>query len=148
VAESQGNLQVLSNGDWFLGWGQLPDFSEFSPGGELLFDAHFPFHTQSYRSFRFTWTGAPAHAPAFAFAPTSPGPGIVYASWNGATLVAGWRVSAGSTPATLQPVAQAVRSGFETAIALPAGTTGPYVTVQALDASGAVIGTAQASKLP
>ena len=40
----------------------------------------------------------------------------------------------------------AARSGFETAIALPAGTIGPYVTVQALDASGAVIGTAQVSK--
>jgi hypothetical protein len=47
----------------------------------------------------------------------------------------------------MQPVAQAVRSGFETAIPLPAGTAGPYVTVQALDASGAVIGTAQTSKL-
>jgi hypothetical protein len=148
VAESQGNLQALSNGDWFVGWGQFPDFSEFGAGGELLFDAHLPLHTQSYRSFRFTWTGAPAHAPAFAVQPTSPGPGTVYASWNGATLVAGWRVSAGANPSSLQPVAQAPRSGFETAIALPAGTPGPYVTVQALDASGAVIGTAQTGKLP
>ena len=148
VAESQGNLQALSNGDWFVGWGQSPDFSEFSAGGEPLFDAHFPPHSQSYRSFRFTWTGTPAHVPTFAVQPAAPGPGTVYASWNGATLVAGWRVSAGATPSSLQPVAQAARSGFETAIALPAGTAGPYVTVQALDASGAVIGTAQASKLP
>jgi len=148
LAESQGNLQALGNGDWFVGWGQFPDFSEFGAGGELLFDAHLPPHTQSYRSFRFTWTGTPAHGPAFAVAPSSPGPGTVYASWNGATLVAGWRVSAGATPSSLQPVAEAARSGFETAIALPAGTAGPYVTVQALDASGAVIGTAQTGKLP
>jgi len=147
VADSQGNLQTLANGDWFVGWGQLPDFSEFTAGGELLFDAHLPAHTQSYRSFRFTWTGTPAHAPTFAVQPTSPGPGTVYASWNGATLLAGWRVSAGATPSTLQPVAQAVRSGFETAIPLPAGTVGPDVTVQALDASGAVIGTAQTGTL-
>jgi hypothetical protein len=147
LADSQGNLQALANGDWFIGWGQVPDFSEFNAGGELLFDAHLPPGTQSYRSFRFAWSGMPAHAPAFAVQPASAGAATVYASWNGATLVAGWRVSAGATPTTMQPVAQAVRSGFETAIPLPAGTAGPYVTVQALDASGAVIGTAQTSKL-
>ncbi len=147
LADSQGNLQALANGDWFIGWGQVPDFSEFNAGGELLFDAHLPPGTQSYRSFRFAWSGIPAHAPAFAVQPAAGGAATVYASWNGATLVAGWRVSAGATPTTMQPVAQAVRSGFETAIPLPAGTAGPYVTVQALDASGAVIGTAQTSKL-
>jgi hypothetical protein len=147
LADSQGNLQALANGDWFVGWGQIPDFSEFGGAGELLFDAHFPPHTQSYRSFRFAWTGNPAHAPAFAVQPASPGPGTVYASWNGATLVASWRVSAGPTPSALEQVAEAPRSGFETAIPLPAGTAGPYVTVQALDAAGAVIGTAQTSTL-
>ena len=147
LADSQGNLQALANGDWFVGWGQVPDFSEFSPGGQLLFDAHFPAHAQSYRAFRFAWTGTPAHAPTFAIRPTSPAPGTVYASWNGATLVMGWRVLAGGTPSSLQPVAQAGRSGFETAIALPAGMAGPYVTVQALDASGAVIATSQTSRI-
>ncbi len=147
LSDSQGNLQALANGDWFVGWGQLGDFSEFDAAGTLLFDAHLPADTQSYRDFRFTWTGTPAHAPAFAVVPASPEPGIVYASWNGATLVASWRVLAGQTPTTLQPVAQAARSGFETAIPLPAGTAGPDVTVQALDASGAVIGTAPTSRL-
>jgi hypothetical protein len=148
LADSQGNLQALENGDWFIGWGQIPDFSEFSPAGQLLFDAHLPPHTQSYRDFRFAWTGMPAHAPTFAVQPGASGSGTVYASWNGATLVAGWRVFAGPTPATLQPVAQAARSGFETAIVLPSGTVGPDVTVQALDASGAVIGTAPTSTIP
>ncbi len=147
LSDSQGDLQALANGDWFVGWGQLGDFSEFDAAGTLLFDAHLPANTQSYRDFRFTWTGTPAHAPAFAVGPASPGPETVYASWNGATLVASWRVLAGETPATLQPVAEAARSGFETAIALPAGTAGADVTVQALDASGAVIGTAPTSKL-
>jgi hypothetical protein len=148
LADSQGNLQALENGDWFIGWGQIPDFSEFSATGQLLFDAHLPAHTQSYRDFRFAWTGIPAHAPTFAVQPGAAGSGTVYASWNGATLVAGWRVFAGPTPTTLQPVAQAARSGFETAIALPSGTVGPDVTVQALDASGAVIGTAATSTIP
>jgi Arylsulfotransferase (ASST) len=143
LAESQGNMQALANGDWFLGWGQVPDFSEFGASGQLLFDAHLPAHDQSYRSFRFLWTGTPAHPPLFAVAPDAHGLGTVYASWNGATLVAGWRVLAGPTPASLTPVAQVARSGFETAIALPPGIVGPYLTVQALDATGAVIGSAR-----
>jgi hypothetical protein len=66
----------------------------------------------------------------------------VYASWNGATLVASWRVLSGPSTGALAPVAQAPRSGFETAIALPPGAAGRYLTVQALDAAGGVIGTA------
>jgi len=142
IAESQGNMQALANGDWFLGWGQVPDFSELSATGQLLFDAHFPGRTQSYRDFRFTWTGTPAHSPTFAVQTAADGGGTVYASWNGATLVASWRVLAGPSVTSLKPVVEAARSGFETAIALPAGTVGPDVAVQALDASGNVIGTA------
>jgi Arylsulfotransferase (ASST) len=146
LAESQGNLQALPNGDWFVGWGQVPDLSEFSPTGQLLFDAHFPAHTQSYRDLRFAWTGAPAHPPAFRFQPAAAG-GTVYASWNGATLVTAWRVLSGASPATLQQIAEVPRNGFETAIALPS-TPGPVMTVQALNAAGAVIGTAPASAVP
>jgi hypothetical protein len=142
IAESQGNMQAMANGDWFIDWGQVPDFSEFSAGGQLLFDAHFPVHTQSYRGFRFAWVGTPAHSPAFAFQLAAGGGGTVYASWNGATQVASWRVFTGPTAASLQPVAQAARSGFETSIAVPPTATGPFVTVQALDASGALLGTA------
>ncbi len=140
LAESQGDMQALGNGDWFLGWGQAPDFSELGPEGQLLFDAHFPTHTQSYRSLRFEWTGTPAHPPTFVLQPGGPGAGTVYASWNGATLVASWRVLAGAGAAGLHPVAQVVRSGFETAIPLPAATAGPYLAVQALGASGQVLG--------
>jgi Arylsulfotransferase (ASST) len=147
LAESQGNMQALTNGDWFLGWGQVPDFSEFSASGQLLFDSHFPAHDQSYRSFRFAWTGTPAHPPLFAVQPVTHGLGTVYASWNGATLVASWRVLAGPTPTSLAPVAQVARTGFETAITLPPGTAGPCVTVQALDAAGAVIATARTATI-
>jgi hypothetical protein len=142
LSESQGSVQALANGDWFVGWGQEPYFSEFGPEGQLLFDAHLPAHDRSYRAYRFPWTGMPAEPPAFAFEPAGQGAGVVYASWNGATLVSAWRVLAGRTPATLVPVAQVARSGFETAIAVPEGTVGPDVTVQALDASGGVLGTA------
>jgi hypothetical protein len=144
VVESQGNTQALPNGDWFLGWGQEPFFSELSPQGTMLFDAHFPVHTQSYRSFRFPWVGTPEHPPVFAFVGSGSGAGTVYASWNGATQVASWRVLAGASPQSLHPILTASRNGFETAIALPGGTSGPYLSVQALDAGGNVLGGAAA----
>jgi hypothetical protein len=139
--KSQGNVQALANGDWFVGWGEVPDFSELSPTGALLFDAHFPAGEQSYRDLRFAWTGVPATRPALTLV-AAHGAGTVYASWNGATLVAGWRVLVGAGTHSLEPVAAAPRSGFETAIALPAGTSGKYLTVQALGGTGQVLGTA------
>ena len=97
---------------------------------------------ESYRAFRFAWEATPAQPPEFVVQPQARGRRTVYASWNGATRVASWSVLAGATATSLRPVAGATRTGFETAIALPAGTTGRLVSVQALDAAGAVIGTA------
>jgi Arylsulfotransferase (ASST) len=148
LAYSQGNMQALPGGDWFLGWGQAPDFSELSPTGQLLLDAHFPAGDQSYRDFRFPWTGAPAHPPAFAVTAGTGGASTVYASWNGATLVASWRVLAGASATRMRVAAQRPRTGFETAISVPAGTAGPYVTVQALDADGRVLGVAPVAARP
>ncbi|HEX4467498.1 MAG TPA: arylsulfotransferase family protein, partial [Solirubrobacteraceae bacterium] len=34
VSGSQGNVQPLANGNWVVGWGEDPWFSEFSPTGE------------------------------------------------------------------------------------------------------------------
>ncbi|HWY90604.1 MAG TPA: arylsulfotransferase family protein, partial [Solirubrobacteraceae bacterium] len=142
LAYSQGNMQALPGGDWFMGWGQVPAFSELSPTGRLLFDAHFPAGDQSYRDFRFVWTGVPAHPPTFVVARGSGGASAVYASWNGATEVASWRVLAGTSATRMRTVAKRLRTGFETAIPVPAGAPGPYVTVQALDAEGRVLGVA------
>jgi hypothetical protein len=147
LADSQGDFQALENGDWFVGWGQVPDFSEFNTAGALLFDAHFPTHTQSYRDLRFAWTGTPGNAPAFSLRPGAGGGRTVYASWNGATLVSSWRVLSGPSARSLGVIAQVARSGFETAIPLPAGAASTYMTVQALDAAGQVIGTAQTAKV-
>jgi hypothetical protein len=141
VAESQGNVQALANGDWFVGWGAEPYFSEFGPEGKLLFDAHLPPFTESYRDFRFQWTGLPAQPPVFALAPGAGAtPATVYASWNGATLVSSWRLLAGASASSLAPISQVPRSGFETAIPVPAGTAGPNLQVQALGAEGQVLG--------
>jgi hypothetical protein len=63
----------------------------------------------------------------------------VYASWNGATDVARWRVLTGAAPNQLKPVAEVARTGFETAASL--STSARYVAVEAQDASGHVLGT-------
>jgi hypothetical protein len=142
---SQGNIQQLPNGNMFLGWGAEPYFSEYSPSGQLLFDGHMTGSFQSYRTYRFPWTGTPATAPAIAAVAAHPTtPATVYASWNGATQVASWRVLAGPSAKQLAPVATAARSGFETTIATPAPA--PYLAVQALDASGALLGTSKTIK--
>ena len=68
----------------------------------------------------------------------------VYASWNGATEVASWRVLAGPSTHQLSAVTAAPNAGFETALHTPAAAA--YVQVQALSASGAVLGTSSAIK--
>ncbi len=143
-AGSQGNVQLLPSGNLFIGWGAEPWFSEFSSSGQLLYDAHMPPGDESYRAYRFPWTGTPSGAPGIAASAGKTGPVTVYASWNGATEIASWRVLAGPSAHQLNAVATAERSGFETAIATP----GPeaYVQVQALSASGAVLGTSSAIK--
>ena len=163
VAGSQGNVQALSGGDWIVGWGQAGYLSEVTPAGQVLFNAHLPPDWESYRTFAFPWTGRPAEPPALAVAsePASTAgtaggkagakaaatPGtVVYASWNGATEVASWRVLAGASPSSLTPVATAPKSGFETAIATPASVTGGYVAVQALNGAGAVLGSSRTIK--
>jgi hypothetical protein len=137
---SQGNIQNLANGDVFVGWGAAPYFSEFSGAGALLFDAHFHGSYQAYRAYRFGWTGVAGGRPA-AVASAVHGKLTVYVSWNGDTRTATWRLLTGATPSSLAPVATAPRKGFETVLAAPAPAA--YVAVQALDASGAVIGTSK-----
>ena len=137
---SQGDIQQLANGDMLVGWGAEPYFSEFSPSGQLLFDGHMHGSYESYRTYRFSWVGTPHTGPAIAAVPANAAV-TVYASWNGATQVASWCVFAGASPQTLAPVATGARTGFETAITTPARA--PYVAVQALEASGAVIGTSK-----
>ncbi|HEY5343398.1 MAG TPA: MFS transporter [Solirubrobacteraceae bacterium] len=158
--ESQymGDTRTLANGNTFVGWGSEPYFSEYSPSGKLLLEGNFPGKDLSYRSMVEPWVGEPLTDPAGA-AREAGGRTTVYASWNGATELASWRVLAGSPGAgssagsglgsssgagsgvsagRTTPVASAARSEFETAIAVPSGYQS--FEVQALDAAGRVIG--------
>jgi Arylsulfotransferase (ASST) len=141
LAESQGNMQALPGGNWLLGYGRLPNFTEFDAAGHVLLDATLGRQVQNFKTFLSAWSGRPATAPAVKAAQGSGGSLTVAVSWNGATEVASWRVLAGASPSALAPVATAPKRGFETSIAVPGG---PYVAVQALDAGGAVIGASAA----
>ncbi len=139
VSDSQGNEQPLANGDTFVGWGQEPFETEFAPDGQLVFQAQIASPGQSYRAFSFPWVGTPAAPPQLAVSASSAGAATVYASWNGATDVSAWRVLAGPSPAALRSLTTARRSSFETAI--PVSSAAQTFAVQALDASGRVLGT-------
>ena len=140
LVSSQGSVQLLDNANLFVGWGSTPYCSEFAPDGTLQFDAAFPAANQSYRAFRFEWHAAPIDEPALAVERSGDAL-TVYASWNGATEVARWDVLGGPDPARLSVAGSAQRTGFETAIRVPAGPS--LVAVRAMDAAGRPLGTSQ-----
>ena len=141
LSASQGDLQPLPNGDSFVGWGHIADASEFSPTGQLTFDLHLASPTNSYRAFRFPWSGQPRTRPAIVASAAGSGTQI-YASWDGATDVTSWQVLAGSSPSALSAVGTYPDAGFETAILAP--TSAAYVAVQALSSTGAVLSSSKA----
>ena len=139
LTTSQGSVQVLANGNVFLGWGAEPYWSEYAADGRLLFDAQLPKGGDSYRAFRFPWQAQPADRPAVAVERSARGQVTAYASWNGATEVATWELLAGSGTGTLGRIGSAPRLSFETAIT--AATTGSHVAMAARDAAGQLLAT-------
>jgi Arylsulfotransferase (ASST) len=143
-AQYMGNVQLLQNGNVFVGWGEVPYFSEFSKTGKLLFDGIMPTPDMSYRAYVQPWVGTPLTPPSGA-ARASGGKTTVYASWNGATELASWRVLAATATGSMTTVATAGKAGFETAI--PVGAGHRSFTLQALNAAGRVIGTSKSFRL-
>ncbi|HUN79858.1 MAG TPA: arylsulfotransferase family protein [Solirubrobacteraceae bacterium] len=139
LAGSQGSVQLLGNGNVFVGWGEVPRVSEFARDGRLLFDAILGRNYESYRAFRLPWTGRPADAPALALGGGPDGAAVAYASWNGATEVSAWQLLAGAGEHDLRPVLRVAADGFETSLRTPR-RAGPSFAVRALDAGGATLG--------
>jgi Arylsulfotransferase (ASST) len=137
LAGSQGSVQLLVNGNVFVGWGEVPRVSEFDHSGRIVFDALLGETYQSYRAFRLPWHARPAEAPAIALVEHG-AEQAVYASWNGATDVHRWQLLAGAHGERLAPVASVRASGFESALAL--ARMGPRLAVRALDAAGRALG--------
>ena len=62
LAPNQGSTRVQPNGNVFVGWGAAPVFSEFSPGGRLLFDGRLTKGKGNYRAIREPLDGPAGHA--------------------------------------------------------------------------------------
>jgi hypothetical protein len=142
LASSQGDLLSLPGGNWLMGYGGLPNFTEYDSAGHVLFDATLGQNVQDFRTYLAPWSAQPKTLPAVAAQAAGAGTLNVEASWNGATTVASWKVLAGPSATSLSPLASAARSGFETTITVH--TTAAYVAVQALDASGNALATSAA----
>ena len=145
-AGSQGSMQVLSNGNVLVGWGSEPLLSEFAADGSLILDITFPEAKQSYRARRFEWVGQPSDLPRLVAEADQETKVTVYASWNGATEVAEWRVLHGATESDLAASGDPTPcTGFETAITLTSSSQ--YFAVEALDASGTSLGVSEPVEL-
>ncbi len=144
LTQSEGNAQALPGGEEFVGWGEVGYVSQFSSTGALTFDMQLPTRASSYRAYRLPWSATPAHAPSVVASAGASGTTVIYASWNGATAVTGWRVFAGRSPTALTAIGQFPRGGFETEMTLD--TTLHYIAVQALGLEGQVLGSSDAVK--
>lgn len=145
-ASAMGSLQTLDAGRVVVDWGTASHASEFNEDGTLVFDAALPEGIYSYRGSWLEWRSQTHHQPAIAAGrdPRS-GTQLVYASWNGETGVAAWRLNAGATRNSLRPIGIARRHGFETAITLQREAR--FASVTALDHKGHALGASETLEL-
>jgi hypothetical protein len=142
LAPAQGNTLSLPGGDWLMGYGNLPNFTEYDSGGHVLLDGTLGHNVQDFRTYLSPWSGRPEALPAIATRRNGASVEVL-TSWNGATAVASWRLLAGASPAVLILLSTVPRSGFQTAATVT--TSAPYIESQALDANGNVLGTSAPS---
>ncbi len=145
LVAAMGNFQTLPSGEVLVGWGLKPHFSGFTPDSQLTLDADLPSGGQSYRAFLEPWVARPAELPALATRAAGNGKTTVYASWNGATEVANWRVLAGPHATSLKHLHVAPVQGFETAVTVRVSRG--FVAVEGLDKRGRVLGTSKTHPL-
>jgi hypothetical protein len=146
LATSQGSMQVLNSSNVFIGWGAIPQVSEFTASGECVALGGFGVVNQaaSYRSLKIptsAWVGKPDSTPAiFTYANSSSLPTTFYVSWNGATQVTSWKFFGGNDTSVegMVEVGSATKAGFETMFM--AAEFAAYGYAQALDADGNVLG--------
>lgn len=152
---AQGSMHVTPNENAIVGWGTLPQLSEYSPDGTLIFHAHFSeAKARNYRAWKFPFVGKPTWPPkllAYSLTCSNSGPDsplMAYVSWNGATEVAAWRfyVSTTSQTGPWLPAGTFPKTGFETKANLTGSVFGgfsafaPFVSVEALNENGVVLG--------
>jgi arylsulfotransferase ASST len=144
LAPAQGNMLSLPGGHWLMGYGNLPNFTEYDSSGHVVLDGTLGRNVQDFRTYLSPWSGQPAAAPALV-ARRSGASVRAQTSWNGATGVASWQLFGGSSPSRLVPLATVPKHGFETTVGVTTSAT--YIESRALDANGNVLGVSAATKV-
>lgn len=158
---AMGGMHVTPQGNAIVGWGTVPEITEYAEDGTLLFHARFANKTgENYRAYKYPWQGNPTSSPKLlAYSRHCAGqtvkgqeheksPLMAYVSWNGATDVYSYRfhVSTTSLRGPYFPAGTFPRTGFETTANLSSSIYSsfvgfaPYVSVEALDKAGKVLG--------
>ncbi|MDQ2701071.1 MAG: arylsulfotransferase family protein, partial [Actinomycetota bacterium] len=137
VSGSQGNMDS-HEGNFLVGWGSVSQLTEFNAAGDIVLDITFKNSpVSSYRAYKGNWLGIPKRRPAIASEARGAG-ATVYASWNGASNIAKWKVFSGKNAKSLTEVGSAPWSNLETAIRTD--SIGARVQVRAFDDQGKRLG--------
>ena len=131
-SSSQGSVQLLPQDRGldpkvFVGYGLSAAWTEFDSNGTVLCDVHFGARTswergdiQSYRAYKFDWTGQPKTAPSVEITDDD---AQVFVSWNGATDVVEWVLQCSETVSheekAWKDAVRVPKHTFETIIPVP-----------------------------
>jgi hypothetical protein len=141
-------MQVMENGNVFMGWSERALHSEHSPDGTLLMEAIFvPEWMGTYRSYKFPYVGRPKTKPDVKsvaymqdenreYNPLTK----VYVSWNGDTEVRSWKMRGSDSDNdkdSLPEVGSADRKGFETSFEYQGYYK--WISLEGLDKDGNVL---------
>jgi hypothetical protein len=137
-----GSVREQPDGNLLISWGTSGRVTEVTPEGDVNFRLALGERTGetgnwSYRAVRDEWEGRPDGRPGIE-ARGRGGIAEVWASWNGATEIARWRVLAGDVRDGLEPAGEFGFADLETYMRLR--TDARFFAVQALDAAGNVLG--------
>lgn len=136
---TQGNADLLANGNTMVGWGAQGRLGEFGPDGKQLFAAKLPRGMDTYRAFRAAWSARPLVAPRVAAEARRGGRLAIHMSWNGSTEVQRWTILAGPSAGALTPVRGTKWYGLETGVVIRSDAR--YVAAQAKTADGTLLAT-------
>ncbi|KAJ5825912.1 hypothetical protein N7474_003050 [Penicillium riverlandense] len=143
----RGNVQLLPNDNVFIGWSERGYHTEHAPNGDLLLTARFASTRYStYRAYKFPFIGRPLTPPDVVSSVYGTNDEdlttIVYASWNGATDVAGWNFYAQAYDRGDKVlIGYADKVDFETMYIVDGFMD--WISAEAVDFNGTVMGTSK-----
>ena len=148
-APSQGSMEVLENGNVFIGWGHSSAFSEFTQDGTLLCEWHFGPSLLDFWGVAVSYRANKVKQKEWIGQPTLPPDAKekgwkIYTSWNGATQVAAWGLEVSRSVDrhgrdVWEEIDVVVKEGFESSFKLPTMSGSKKYRVGALDETGQVI---------